>query len=52
MKAKKPYKKPEITEVELRPEEAVLTACQKCTSRFCLTGATASDCFICPLFGS
>ena len=52
MTAKKAYQKPEVKEVELRPEEAVLTACQKGTNLFCLPGATASDCFICPLFGS
>lgn len=28
MKKKKTYKKPEITRVELKPEEAVLTACK------------------------
>lgn len=32
MKEKKAYVKPEITKVELRPEEAVLTGCKNSTS--------------------
>ena len=33
MKKKKPYKKPELAKVELKPEDAVLTAC-KATGTF------------------
>lgn len=29
---KKPYQKPQITQVELRPDEAVLGACKNATS--------------------
>ena len=28
MQKKKPYKKPEIAKVEMKPEDAVLTACK------------------------
>jgi homoserine kinase len=52
MTGKKLYKKPDIKEVELQPEQAVLTTCQKGTSKFCLSGAGPTDCYICPIFSS
>ena len=53
MDAKKTYQKPEIKEVELHSEEAVLTGCKKSGANlFCPFGATAGNCIICPLSSS
>jgi hypothetical protein len=52
MMAKKPYQKPEVKAVELRPEEAVLTACTKGSLLFCRPGSSATGCFPCPSGGS
>lgn len=53
MTTRKAYQKPDVKEVELRVEEAVLTTCKKQgADRLCIPGAGELDCWICPIFGS
>jgi hypothetical protein len=51
MTAKKPYQKPEVKKVDLRPEEAVLTGCKNSSGTWCIAGAGDSGCPICSIFG-
>ncbi len=46
---KKPYTKPEVKQVQLRPEEAVLGACKETTGT---TGAGGLCLITCPTLGS
>jgi len=45
--SKKPYLKPEIKQVQLRPEEAVLGNCKTSGS----SGPSGGDCGTCPVTG-
>jgi hypothetical protein len=49
LREKKPYEKPEVKQIPLRPEEAVLGFCKVSSSS---AGPLTSNCTLCSLTGS